>query len=186
MYSDVMTVLAKPLCVLIGHRRAHRRVWNDGVDLRASCVRCGASLIRTADAGWRAFGPDDASPERISRDAYRAQLKREHDLSGASADRPEHWAAQLIAAFADPARTIDPATLFDRLLDDLALDPAFAAAVATGRLDAGARQSVGTAAARRLGAERPLPSQFLDPLARHLHARAQDRLPDRIADSTAS
>lgn len=169
-----MPSLSKPFCVLFGHRRARRRVWNDGIDLRASCIRCGTPLIRTVEQGWRRFTAEDESPDRISRDAYREQLKRENALSGASVDRPEHWAEQLIAAFADPARGIAAATLFDHLLDDLAHDPAFAAAVASGRLEADARLAVGAAIVRTLGARRRPPSHFLDPLARYLHARAQE------------
>ena len=171
-----MTILAKPFCAIFGHRRDHRRVWNDRVDLRASCMRCGTALIRTADHGWRPFGPEDAHPDRISREAYREDLKREDDLSGASADHPERWARQLIAAFADPARTIDPNGLFERLLEDLLREPAFATAVTSGRLDGDARLAVGGVTMRALGADRPLPSHFLDPLARYLHARAQDRM----------
>jgi len=171
-----MTILAKPFCAVFGHRRDHRRVWNDRVDLRTSCIRCGTALIRTADHGWRPFGADDADPARISREAYREDLKREDDLSGASADHPERWARQLIAAFADPALAIDSNGLFDRLLDDLMREPAFATAVASGRLDGDARRAVGGVTMHALGADRPPPSHFLDPLARYLHARAQDRM----------
>jgi hypothetical protein len=138
-------------------------------------MRCGAPLIRSEDRGWRRFDADDASPDRISRDDYREQLKRENALSGASADQPAYWAGQLIAAYADPARQIDAASLFDRLLDHLMHDPAFAPAVSSGRLEAEARRAVGAAVIHVLGARRAPPSHFLDPLARYLHARAQER-----------
>lgn len=181
-----MSSLAKPLCALFGHRRARRRVWNDHVDLRASCIRCGTALIRTPDKGWRPFTASDERPDRISREAYREQLKSEDDLSGINADHPERWADRLVDAFAGPARRIDAAGLFDRLLDDLARDPAFAAAVASGRLDGDARHAVGGTMVRALGAERTPPSHLVDPLARYLHARAQDRAAVAITGDSAA
>jgi hypothetical protein len=169
-----MSSLTKPLCAILGHRRDRRRVWNDGIDLRAPCMRCGTPLIRSEDKGWRRFDAEDANPDRISRDAYRDQLMRENALSGANADQPDYWAEQWVAAYADPARRVDPASLFDRLLDHLMHDPAFAPAVASGRLGADARLAVGAAVMQILGASRPPPSHLLDPLARYLHARAQE------------
>jgi hypothetical protein len=42
------------LCRLLGHRIDRRRVWNDGIDFRTSCPRCGAALLRD-HVGWREF-----------------------------------------------------------------------------------------------------------------------------------
>lgn len=170
-----MFILAAPFCLVLGHKRNRRRVWHDHLDLRAPCGRCGTPLIRSADRGWRPFLPADDHPDRISRDAYRDQLKRERELGAATGERPEQWGRQLIATLGDPAHppALEPATLFERLLADLRREPAFVAAVATGRLDAAARSAVGTACARLIVAARPLPGQFLDPLVRYLFARAR-------------
>jgi len=170
-----MTILLKPLCAILGHRRSRRRVWHDHVDLRADCVRCGTHLIRSVDKGWRPFVAADDHPDRISRDSYREQMKRETELRAASLDDPTQWARLLIAAFDDTghAAATDPATVFDRLSAGLESEPAFVEAVATGRLDLPARTAVGSVCARLIGASRPLPLQFVDPLARYLLVRAQ-------------
>lgn len=153
-------------------------MWHDHVDLRAVCVRCGTSLIRSVDKGWRAFVPSDDHPDRISRDAYREQMKRETELRAASPQHPDQWARLLIATFGDTGRpAADPATLFDRLIADLEREPAFAEAVATGRLDLPARTAVGSACGRLIGAPCPVPLQFADPLARYLLTRAQSARP---------
>lgn len=169
-----MSILAKPICYLVGHRRARRRVWHDRLDLRAPCIRCATPLIRSYDKGWRPFLPGDAAPERISRDEYREQLKRENDLGGASADHPEIWARQLVATFGDPAADppVDPRTLFDRLLATLSAEPSFQSAVAARRVDPPARGAVGDACLGLLGGSRRIPEIFLDPLAKYLLARA--------------
>lgn len=44
------------LCRTIGHRINRRRVWNDGIDFRTSCPRCGMELIRDPDQ-WRDYDP---------------------------------------------------------------------------------------------------------------------------------
>ncbi|WP_150126802.1 hypothetical protein [Sphingomonas panacis] len=169
----------KPLCAVIGHRRSHRRVWHDHVDLRTLCVRCGTPLIRSADKGWRPFVPSDDHPGRISRDAYREQMKRETELHAAGPADPEQWARLLIATFGDAVRgaPANTATLFDRLVVDLRSEPAFAEAIVTGRLDLPARTAVGVACGRLIGATRPLSLQFVDPLARYLLACARSTQP---------
>ncbi|RZF65688.1 hypothetical protein EWE75_05195 [Sphingomonas populi] len=169
----------KPLCAVLGHRRSRRRVWHDHVDLRALCVRCGTPLIRSVDKGWRAFVPSDDHPDRISRESYREQMKREAELHAAGPHDPEQWARLLIATLGDPARAAaaNPATIFERLIVDLQSEPAFVEAVVTGRLDLPARAAVGSACGRLIGAPRPLPLQFVDPLARYLFARAQSAQP---------
>jgi len=170
-----MSILLKPLCAVLGHRRSRRRVWHDDVDLRALCVRCGTPLIRSIDKGWRAFGPDDAHPDRISRDAYREQMKRETELRAASPQDLDQWARLLVAAFgtAEHLSASNPASLFDRMAAALVSDAAFAEAAATARLDLPARAAVGIVCGQMIGAARPIPGQFADPLARYLLARVQ-------------
>ena len=53
------------VCKCLGHRVDRRRVWNDGIDFRTSCVRCARPLLRD-DPGWRAFDPDRDSHENRS------------------------------------------------------------------------------------------------------------------------
>lgn len=55
------------ICRLFGHRINRRRVWNDGVDFRTTCRRCGAPLLRGRD-GWRRF--DSASDSSTARDPH--------------------------------------------------------------------------------------------------------------------
>ena len=60
------------LCRLLGHPRPdRRRVWNDGLNYRASCSRCAAPLIKDGRTRrWRPFVSEDhnhsrsAKPER--------------------------------------------------------------------------------------------------------------------------
>lgn len=175
MYNYGMSILAAPLCLILGHRRARRRVWNDGVDLRAPCIRCGASLIRRSDAGWRPFASSDHHPDRISHDAFREQFKREQELSEASGDQPEQWARQLVATLGNRDRPVhvDTTTLFDRLGAELEHDPAFVKAIDGGWLDPAARAAVGAVCARMIGAPGAMPARFRDPLASYLAARAR-------------
>lgn len=179
VYSCGMSILLKPLCAVLGHRRSRRRVWHDRVDLRAVCLRCGTPLIRSVDKGWRPLLPSDDHPERISRESYREQMKREAELHAAGPDDPEQWARLLFAAFGDTGRAAaaNVATLFGRLIVALESEPAFAEAIVTGRLDLPARAAVGIACGRLIGGARPLPLQFADPLARYLLFRAQSAQP---------
>ena len=42
------------VCKYFGHKVDRHRVWNDGVDFRTSCARCGRALLRDL-VGWREF-----------------------------------------------------------------------------------------------------------------------------------
>ncbi|MBA2936613.1 hypothetical protein HZF05_21245 [Sphingomonas sp. CGMCC 1.13654] len=58
-------MFAKLRCRLSGHVRSQRRIWDDGLNWRSECVRCGASLIKDERDQWRAFDErKDASPRR--------------------------------------------------------------------------------------------------------------------------
>jgi len=53
------------LCVALGHKPDKSRIWNDNVDFRAPCFRCGTPMLRDARKTWRAFDHgSDASPHR--------------------------------------------------------------------------------------------------------------------------
>jgi len=58
-------MLGHIICLLRGHHEINRRrVWNDGMDMRASCRHCHTPMIRTRD-DWRPFDTaKDARPER--------------------------------------------------------------------------------------------------------------------------
>jgi len=63
-------VLTSLVCKMMGHRVARRRVWNDGLDFRTLCQRCGQPLIRS-EAGWRPYAAerdDHANREPHPRD----------------------------------------------------------------------------------------------------------------------
>ena len=54
-------MLKSVFCRIIGHRVNRRRVWNDQLNFRTSCHRCGIPLLRDG-GGWREFdGERDAS-----------------------------------------------------------------------------------------------------------------------------
>jgi len=55
-------VLNELICRYRGHTIARHRVWNDGIDFRTSCARCGVPLIR--DGGWRAFDVERDTNDR--------------------------------------------------------------------------------------------------------------------------
>jgi len=44
------------ICKYFGHKVDRHRVWNDGVDFRTSCARCGEQLIRAKK--WREYDPE--------------------------------------------------------------------------------------------------------------------------------
>jgi hypothetical protein len=53
------------LCVAFGHKPDKTRVWNDNVDFRAPCIRCGAPMLRDERKEWRLFDDDkDMLPSR--------------------------------------------------------------------------------------------------------------------------
>lgn len=56
------------LCMVMGHKHA-KRVWHDGVDFRARCMRCSAEMLRDDVRGeWRLFDPvRDADPTRTEK-----------------------------------------------------------------------------------------------------------------------
>ena len=52
------------LCRALGHRPDRRRAWNDELDYRTRCKRCGTEMVRDFH-GWRAFDrAADADPRR--------------------------------------------------------------------------------------------------------------------------
>jgi hypothetical protein len=54
-------------CRVFGHHRDSSRVWNDQLDFRSRCKRCGIEMVRDLH-GWREFDPDnDADPNRKER-----------------------------------------------------------------------------------------------------------------------
>lgn len=57
------------LCVALGHKPDKTRVWNDNVDFRAPCVRCGAAMVRDKNKAWRLFGheQDGTSNRKLHR-----------------------------------------------------------------------------------------------------------------------
>jgi hypothetical protein len=57
-------VLKGLYCRITRHRVNRRRVWNDQLNFRTSCERCGAPLLRDS-RGWRLFdGERDANELR--------------------------------------------------------------------------------------------------------------------------
>ena len=53
------------LCVTLGHKPDKTRVWNDNVDFRAPCARCGAPMLRDENKTWRLFDHEtDGLPSR--------------------------------------------------------------------------------------------------------------------------
>ena len=57
------------LCVVFGHKPDKTRVWNDNVDFRAPCARCGAPMLRDEHNAWRLFddGADGVSHRKQNR-----------------------------------------------------------------------------------------------------------------------
>lgn len=52
------------VCHLTKHRVNRLRVWDDGLNFRTQCERCGEELLRNGN-GWRSFDPDsDGNPLR--------------------------------------------------------------------------------------------------------------------------
>ena len=57
-------MLASIICRVAGHKVDRRRVWNDEIDFRTICTRCGQPLLR-GDTAWRAYDPgQDDDPRR--------------------------------------------------------------------------------------------------------------------------
>lgn len=59
------------LCAVFGHKPDKTRVWNDNVDFRAPCVRCGVPMLRDEHKNWRLFDEeaDGASHRKQNRHA---------------------------------------------------------------------------------------------------------------------
>jgi len=58
-------MLGRLICKIFNHRVLRRRVWNDGLEFRATCSRCGAQLVRDP-SGWREYVPaQDDDPQRL-------------------------------------------------------------------------------------------------------------------------
>jgi hypothetical protein len=67
------------ICSLMGHRPDRSKVWNDGVDFRAPCVRCRAPMLRDRHSlrkndGWRLF--DEVND--------RSEARRRHRRDGST------------------------------------------------------------------------------------------------------
>lgn len=64
-------MLATLICRLANHRVNRRHVWNDGLDFRTNCRRCGEPLLREA-SGWRRFDSErDTHPMRSGHPNHR-------------------------------------------------------------------------------------------------------------------
>jgi hypothetical protein len=50
-------MLATAICGLTGHKINRRRVWNDNVNFRTDCERCGTAMVRDL-SGWVPYDPD--------------------------------------------------------------------------------------------------------------------------------
>ncbi len=50
-------------CGLIGHQPNRDRVWDDGLNYRTLCKRCGRPLLRESN-GWVPFDADAHADER--------------------------------------------------------------------------------------------------------------------------
>jgi hypothetical protein len=46
----------------MGHRRLRTKVWHDGVDYRAPCVRCGTAMVRDLNGKWRPLDWEKDAP----------------------------------------------------------------------------------------------------------------------------
>ena len=69
-------MLKRLFCAIVGHRVNRRRVWNDQLNFRTSCERCGAPLLRD-NQGWREFESErDANVMRL---AHPHNLEPPHD-----------------------------------------------------------------------------------------------------------
>lgn len=65
-------MIGAALCFVGHHSPNRRKVWNDGLDFRSSCVGCGRPMIRSFH-GWRLFDNDrDALIERDAKPQRRA------------------------------------------------------------------------------------------------------------------
>ena len=60
-------MLKRLYCVIARHRVNRRRVWNDQLNFRTSCERCGVPLLRD-EHGWREF--DGERDSDMMRDAH--------------------------------------------------------------------------------------------------------------------
>ena len=60
-------VLKQLICRVLQHRVDRRRVWNDSLEFRTNCTRCGTPLLRD-HKGWRPF--DSARDARVDRTAH--------------------------------------------------------------------------------------------------------------------
>jgi len=58
------------LCVALGHKPDKTRVWNDNLDFRAPCLRCGAPMLRDEHKAWRLFDQDGDSLPGRKRDRH--------------------------------------------------------------------------------------------------------------------
>lgn len=52
------------VCSVLGHQPNRRRVWNDGIQFRCACKRCGYPMLRDIEQGWRAFDAERDHDER--------------------------------------------------------------------------------------------------------------------------
>ncbi|MDH7640784.1 DUF1660 family phage protein [Sphingomonas oryzagri] len=62
-------------CAIFGHKPDKTRVWNDNVDFRAPCIRCGAAMLRDERKNWRLF--DDEMDGASNRKQHRHEKGEE-------------------------------------------------------------------------------------------------------------
>lgn len=60
--------MSQVVCAVVGHQPNRRHVWNDSINARTACKRCGFPMLRDLHAGWRAFEP--RSDHDVRRLAY--------------------------------------------------------------------------------------------------------------------
>ena len=64
-------MLTELVCKVLHHRIDRNRVWNDGIDYRTNCARCGAALLR-GHHRWREFDMErDARQDREAHPRHR-------------------------------------------------------------------------------------------------------------------
>ncbi|WP_454886525.1 hypothetical protein [Sphingomonas oryzagri] len=62
------------LCAALGHKPDKTRVWNDNVDFRAPCIRCGAPMIPDERKSWRRYEQET--------DGISSRKQHRHDKGG--------------------------------------------------------------------------------------------------------
>lgn len=56
------------ICIIAGHRRVRRRVWNDRTHMRTNCARCDKPIFKEPRTGnWIAYPEDQPSSVKRTR-----------------------------------------------------------------------------------------------------------------------